>query len=79
MLVLADGRCYQAPFVANEVRGRTGRGDTCIAAYLGQRLTAPPDEAAVWAAALTSLKLAAPGPFRRDIAEVETLVKSKYD
>jgi sugar/nucleoside kinase (ribokinase family) len=78
VLVLADGRCYQTPFVADEVRGRTGRGDTCIAAYLGRRLTAPPGEAAIWAAALTSLKLAAPGPFRRDIAEVAVLVKSRY-
>lgn len=78
VLVLADGRFYQAPFVAQEVRGRTGRGDTCIAAYLGQRLTAPPGEAAIWAAALTSLKLEAPGPFRRDIGEVEALVRSRY-
>jgi sugar/nucleoside kinase (ribokinase family) len=75
VLVLADGYCYQAPLVAQEMRGRTGRGDTCIAAYLGKRLTAPPGEAAVWAAALTSLKLEAPGPFRRDIAEVEALLE----
>jgi sugar/nucleoside kinase (ribokinase family) len=78
VLVLADGRFYQEPFVAQEVRGRTGRGDTCIAAYLGRRLTATPGEAAVWAAALTSLKLETPGPFRRDIGEVEALVRSRY-
>jgi hypothetical protein len=32
----------------------------------------------VWAAAITSLKLEAEGPFRRDITEVEQLIRSKY-
>jgi hypothetical protein len=36
-------------------------------------LTAPPADAVIWAAAVTSLKLEAEGPFRRDLAEVEAL------
>jgi sugar/nucleoside kinase (ribokinase family) len=78
VLVHADGRFYEAPFFPREVRGRTGRGDTCTAAYLGKRLTAPPAEATVWAAALTSLKMEQGGPFRRGISEVEALIRERY-
>ena len=78
VLVYAEGRFYKAPFFPKEVRGRTGRGDTCTAAYLGKRLTTPPSEATVWAAALTSLKMEQGGPFRREISEVEALIREKY-
>ncbi len=78
VLVYADGRFYAAPFWTREMRGRTGRGDTCIAAYLGKRLTASPAEATIWAAALTSLKMEAEGPFSREIDEVEESIKERY-
>jgi hypothetical protein len=39
---------------------------------------APPSEAILWAAALTSLKMEAEGPFQRDIREVEELIQKKY-
>jgi len=78
VLVYAGGRFYEAPFFPSEVRGRTGRGDTCTAAYLGKRLTAPPAEATVWTAALTSLKMEQEGPFRSEISEVEALVRARY-
>jgi sugar/nucleoside kinase (ribokinase family) len=73
VLVYHDGVFDQAPFVPQEVRGRSGRGDTCTSAYLSRRLTAPPADAVLWAAAVTSLKLEAEGPFCREMAEVETL------
>ncbi len=73
VLVYHDGSFHEAPFVPKEVRGRSGRGDTCTSAYLARRLTAPPGEAVIWAAAVTSLKLEAEGPFRREVAEVETV------
>jgi sugar/nucleoside kinase (ribokinase family) len=73
VLVYADGIFHEAPFVPQEVRGRSGRGDTCTSAYLSRRLTAPPAEAVRWAAAVTSLKLETEGPFRRELAEVEAL------
>jgi len=73
VLVCRDGAVDEAPFVAAEVRGRSGRGDTCTAAYLSRRLTASPREAVTWAAAVTSLKLEAEGPFRRPIAEAQAL------
>jgi len=73
VLVYHDGAFDEAPLVPQELKGRSGRGDTCTAAYLSRRLTAPPADAVVWAAAVTSLKLEAEGPFRREMAEVETL------
>ena len=75
VLVYHDGVCDEAPFVPQEVRGRSGRGDTCTSAYLSRRLTASPAEAVAWAAAVTSLKLEAEGPFRREVAEVEALYR----
>jgi sugar/nucleoside kinase (ribokinase family) len=78
VLVYADGRFYAAPFRTREMKGRTGRGDTCIAAYLGKRLAASPAEAAIWAAALTSLKMEVEGPFGGEIGEVEKLIKERY-
>jgi sugar/nucleoside kinase (ribokinase family) len=73
VLVFHDGVFHEAPWAPQAVRGRSGRGDTCTSAYLSRRLTATPAEAVVWAAAVTSLKLEAEGPFRRGLAEVETL------
>lgn len=71
VLVHADGRDYRAPFTPRELRGRTGRGDTCFACYVGKRLTAPPEEACRFAAAVTTLKLEKPGPFRGTLEDVE--------
>ena len=64
VLVCAGGEHYEAPFTAREIRGRTGRGDTCFAAYLARRLASPPQEACRFAALVASLKMEAPGPFR---------------
>ncbi|MGC8787981.1 MAG: PfkB family carbohydrate kinase [Anaerolineae bacterium] len=64
VLVYADDAVYEAPFMPRELKGRTGRGDTCFAAYLARRLTSSPAEACHFAARVTSLKMEAPGPFR---------------
>jgi len=73
VLVYHDGNWHEAPLVPQEIKGRSGRGDTCTAAYLARRLTAAPAEAVVWAAAVTSLKLQEEGPFHSKMAEVEAL------
>jgi sugar/nucleoside kinase (ribokinase family) len=78
VLVYDGNRFYEAQFHPDRLTGRSGRGDTCIASYMARRLSAPPHEAVIWAAALTSLKLDAEGPFRRDIREVEALIRKKY-
>jgi sugar/nucleoside kinase (ribokinase family) len=70
LLVLADGRFYEAPFRPRQVVGRSGRGDTCIASYVARRLSASPEEATIWAAAVTSLKMEAEGPIRKSLDEV---------
>ncbi len=72
--VYAGGRFYQAPFTPRSLAGRTGRGDTCFATYVGRRLTAPPEEACQWAAAITTLKQEQPGPWRGSLADVQVLL-----
>ena len=72
--VCAGGRTHWAPFAPRSLAGRTGRGDTCLAAYLARRLSAPPAEACRFAAAVTSLKLERPGPFAASTAEVAWLL-----
>jgi sugar/nucleoside kinase (ribokinase family) len=74
VLVYAGERAYEATFTPRSMDGRTGRGDTCFATYLGRRLSAPPEEACRFAAAVTTLKLECPGPFRGTLAEVEAMM-----
>jgi sugar/nucleoside kinase (ribokinase family) len=78
LLVLAGGQFHGAGFYPAALVGRSGRGDTCLAAYVSKRLTASPAEATVWAAALTSLKMEAEGPFRRDMGDVHELIRQRY-
>lgn len=73
ILVYASGEYHQAPFNPREVRGRTGRGDTTFAGYLGRRLTVDPEEACRFAAAMASLKMEQLGPFRGSIEDIERI------
>ncbi len=67
VMVHVGGETFFAPFRSRTLVGRTGRGDTCFATYLGKRLTLPPDEACRWAAAVTTLKQEKPGPWDGDM------------
>ncbi len=78
VLVCADKKFYEAPFKPRKMKGRTGRGDTCIAAYIGMRLKHSPEESCRFAAALTSLKMEKQGPFKKDIKKVEKFLKKYY-
>jgi sugar/nucleoside kinase (ribokinase family) len=78
LLVLAGGRFYEASFCPVALVGRSGRGDTCLAAYVSKRLVAPPEQSTIWAAALTSLKMEAEGPFGREVGDVEELIGKRY-
>jgi sugar/nucleoside kinase (ribokinase family) len=78
LVVLVNGTTYEQPFLPVELRGRSGRGDTCVGSYLSYRLNAGPAEATAWAAALTSLKLEAEGPIRRSRADVEAAIRNRY-
>jgi sugar/nucleoside kinase (ribokinase family) len=68
--VYAAGRMFTAPFTSRTLVGRTGRGDTCFATYVGKRITTSPEEACRWAAAVTSLKQERPGPWRGSLDDV---------
>jgi len=70
VIVGADGRIYRAPLTPRNLSGRTGRGDTCFAAYLARRLRDDIQESIDFAAALVSLKMEAPGVFTGSIADV---------
>lgn len=78
ILVFAGGEMHEAPFFPRKLVGRSGRGDTCIASYTAKRLSSPPREAALWAAAVTSLKMEAEGPILRSMEEVHDLLGKKY-
>ncbi len=72
--VYADGHIYEAPFTPRSLDGRTGRGDTCFATYVGKRLSAPIEEACRFAAAVTTLKQEQRGPWRGTLDDVEALL-----
>lgn len=78
LLVLANGKTYERPFLPEPLRGRSGRGDTCVGSYLSRRLQEDPPEATRWAAAVTTLKLEAEGPIRRERSDVEALIRARY-
>jgi sugar/nucleoside kinase (ribokinase family) len=71
-LVLAyQGNIYKAPLTPRTLNGRTGRGDTLFCSYLARRTQGDgPFKALQFAAALVSLKLEAPGPFRGNLEDV---------
>jgi len=78
VLGFAEGKFHQALFYPRELIGRSGRGDTCIASYMAKRINSSPQESIIWAAAVTSLKMEAEGPFNRPIEDVEELIQEKY-
>jgi sugar/nucleoside kinase (ribokinase family) len=73
--VYTEGGFYRAPFTPRSLSGRTGRGDTCFATYVGTRLHAPPEVACRWAGIVTTLKQERPGPWRGSRADVEALLR----
>jgi sugar/nucleoside kinase (ribokinase family) len=78
VLVYDGRRFYEAGFYPRQLVGRSGRGDTCIAAYSCRRLVSDPAEATIWAAAITSLKMEGNGPFSSSAADVERLIRERY-
>jgi len=79
VLVYAGGQFFNRRFYPQNMSGRSGRGDTCIGTYVSMRLSKPPEEASIWAAAVTSLKMENQGPFNRTLAEVEAFIHARYN
>jgi sugar/nucleoside kinase (ribokinase family) len=78
-VLVYDGKdIYTRPLKARNLSGRSGRGDTCFSAYITERLTRGIPEALLTAAALVSLKMESPGPFKGNRADVEAYIKEFY-
>jgi sugar/nucleoside kinase (ribokinase family) len=73
----ADGY-HEAPFLPRPLRGRSGRGDTCLGSYASRRLDADPAQATRWAAAVTTLKLEAEGPVQGSAEDVAALLAARF-
>ena len=76
-VILFDGhQLFSAPFDPSNLSGRTGRGDTCFMSYMSWRLEHGIEESLRYAAALTSIKMEKPGPFRGTRDEVLRRMRS---
>jgi sugar/nucleoside kinase (ribokinase family) len=69
VLVWSEGITHAAPFTAQNLSGRTGRGDTCFASYCYWRQKHSVEEACAFAAEVTSRKMERPGPFTGSVGE----------
>ncbi len=76
--VYADGQIYEAPFTPRSLAGRTGRGDTCFAIYVGKRLSVSAEEACRFAAAVATLKQEQRGPWRGSLADVAVVLEGRH-
>ena len=67
-----DGREFAAwPVVSRNISGRSGRGDTTMAAYITERQRRNMSDALRYATATVSLKMESPGPIKASRAEIE--------
>ncbi|MDR3314498.1 MAG: ribokinase [Oscillospiraceae bacterium] len=78
-VLLFDGAAYTTePLRPRNLSGRTGRGDTCFASYITERLGQGIPAALRTAAALVSRKMEQPGPFLGTRADVEEYIRAFY-
>ena len=73
-----NGKTYYEKFSNSNVSGRTGRGDTTFAAYLSRRLEHDVAESLKFAAAVVSIKMETPGPFKGTPEDVAKRLKEKH-
>jgi sugar/nucleoside kinase (ribokinase family) len=78
VLLRAHGQTYYERFSNQSIVGRTGRGDTTFAAYLGWRLEHDISESLKFAAALVSIKMEARGPFAGTVDDVHRRIQEKH-
>jgi sugar/nucleoside kinase (ribokinase family) len=78
VLARMNGVTYYEKFSNSNVSGRTGRGDTTFAAYLSWRLNHGVAESLKFAAALVSIKMETPGPFKGTLEDVGRRLKEKH-
>lgn len=78
VLIYNGKKHYTCPLKPRNLSGRTGRGDTCFSAYITERLDRRIEEALLFAAALVSLKMEKPGPFKGTRDDVKNYIKKYY-
>jgi sugar/nucleoside kinase (ribokinase family) len=78
VLARVNGKTYYEKFSNSNVSGRTGRGDTTFSAYLSWRLNHDPGESLKFAAAVVSIKMETPGPFKGTLEDVLRRLKEKH-
>jgi sugar/nucleoside kinase (ribokinase family) len=78
VLARVKGKTYYEKFSNSNVSGRTGRGDTTFAAYLSSRLNHGVAESLKFAAALVSIKMETPGPFKGTLEDVAKRLREKH-
>jgi sugar/nucleoside kinase (ribokinase family) len=78
VLARVMGKTYYEKFSNSSIVGRTGRGDTTFAAYLSWRLEHKVEESLKFAAALVSIKMETPGPFKGTLEDVMKRIKDKH-
>jgi sugar/nucleoside kinase (ribokinase family) len=78
VLARVNGKTYYEKFSNNSMAGRTGRGDTTFAAYLSHRLDHDIRESLKFAAALVSIKMETPGPFKGTLEDVAKRLREKH-
>lgn len=78
VLIYDGSEYFCAPLKPRNLSGRTGRGDTCFSAYITERLRKGPAESVLYAAALVSLKMETPGPFKGTRDDVQNYIRRFY-
>lgn len=78
VLIYNGKKYYTCPLKPRNLSGRTGRGDTCFSTYITERPDKEIEEALLFAAALVSLKMEKPGPFKGARDEVKDYIKRYY-
>jgi len=78
VLARVRGKTFYEKFSNKSIVGRTGRGDTAFAAYLSWRLDHGGEESLKFAAALVSIKMETPGPFRGTLEDVHKRLLEEY-
>ncbi len=70
VLARSKGKTFFEKFTNRSTQGRMGRGDTVIGSYLARRMDHSVEDSLRFAAALASIKLESPGPFRGSLDDV---------
>lgn len=70
VLARIHGKTFYEKFSNKSIVGRTGRGDTAFAAYMSWRLEHDVAQSLRFSAALVSIKMESPGPFKATLEDV---------